>query len=118
MTDLSDHNYDLSPDYFIPPAREKAMELRSARQRLNVKRNDLLVSLHVVNSIETELIRAEWMNWLLEESFMCDEVGKALAEEPEEVVNERMHDLVVLGEYCADCRRVWEYTRGRLTEMF
>jgi len=117
VTDLSDPNYDILPDYSFPITKGKAMELRSARQRLHVKRNDLLVSIHVVNSIEQELIRAEWMNWLLEENYMCREVARRLTEADDEVISERIDDIVLLRRYCDDCNQVWDDTRGQLSEI-
>lgn len=45
--------------------------LRRSRQRLGSQRHDLLVALRVVNSIEREMVEAQWEAWLNEENAMC-----------------------------------------------
>ncbi|KAI9873977.1 MAG: SNF1-interacting protein, partial [Pleopsidium flavum] len=48
-----------------------ARRLRRTRQHLGSYRHDLLVAMRVVNSVEQEMLRAEWENWLLDETNRC-----------------------------------------------
>jgi hypothetical protein len=36
--------------------------------------------MRLVNSVETEVMRSEWENWLMDENFRCEQVGAALQE--------------------------------------
>ncbi|KAK5627878.1 hypothetical protein RRF57_003593 [Xylaria bambusicola] len=36
--------------------------------------------MRLVNSVETEMLRSEWENWLMDESSRCEQVGIALQE--------------------------------------
>lgn len=72
-----------SPD---PPAltsastSSTARRLHRTRQTLGSYRHDLLVAMRVVNSVEREMLRAEWENWLLDENNRCRQVGRMLQE--------------------------------------
>ncbi len=46
--------------------------LRRSRRRLGSQRHDLLVALRVVNSIEREMVDAEWEGWLEDENTKCE----------------------------------------------
>ena len=35
--------------------------------------------MRLVNTVERELLRSEWENWLLDENLRCDQVAEALA---------------------------------------
>ena len=48
-----------------------ACRLQRSREHLGLQRHDLLVAMRVVNSIEREMLQAEWENWLLEENAKC-----------------------------------------------
>lgn len=48
-----------------------ARRLQRSREHLGLQRHDLLVAMRVVNSIEREMLQAEWENWLLEENVKC-----------------------------------------------
>ncbi|MCJ1274419.1 SNF1-interacting protein [Puttea exsequens] len=52
--------------------------LQKNRQRLGSQRHDLLVAMRVVNSIEREMVQAEWETWLLEETARCKHMGVIL----------------------------------------
>lgn len=56
-----------------------ARRIRNTRQRLGLQRHELLVAMRVVNSIEREMLQAEWENWLLGENFKCRELGNILS---------------------------------------
>ncbi|KAF2118755.1 hypothetical protein BDV96DRAFT_487764 [Lophiotrema nucula] len=52
--------------------------LHRTRQNLGSHRHDLLVALRVVNRIEKEVLEAEYVNWLSEETRKCGRVGSML----------------------------------------
>ncbi len=60
--------------------RSTAQRLRRTRQHLGTYRHDLLVAMRVVNSVEREMVRAEWENWLLDENTRCRQVQILLRE--------------------------------------
>ncbi|KAI0887400.1 uncharacterized protein GGS22DRAFT_178533 [Annulohypoxylon maeteangense] len=60
-------------------SRATARRLRQTRQKLGSYRHDLLVAMRTVNSVEREVVRAEWENWLLDENHRCEKVEAALA---------------------------------------
>lgn len=57
-----------------------ARRLRRTRQRLGSYRHDLLVAMRVVNSVEREMMRAEWENWLVDENVRCKLLQSVLRE--------------------------------------
>ncbi|KAI2618719.1 hypothetical protein GGS26DRAFT_574270 [Hypomontagnella submonticulosa] len=59
-------------------SRATARRLRQTRQKLGAYRHDLLVAMRVVNSVEREMLHAEWENWLLDENHRCEQVGAVL----------------------------------------
>ncbi|KAI1346566.1 PH domain-containing protein [Xylaria sp. FL0043] len=59
-------------------SRATARRLRRTRQKLGSYRHDLVVAMRLVNSVEKEMIRSEWENWLMDESSRCEQVGMAL----------------------------------------
>lgn len=56
-----------------------ARRIQKSRQHLGLQRHDLLVAIRVVNSIEREVLQAEWENWLLEENVKCKHLGAMLS---------------------------------------
>lgn len=59
-------------------ANSAAYRLERTRQRLGSYRHDLLVALRVVNSIEREVVRAEWERWVQQESRRCRMIDTVL----------------------------------------
>ncbi|EFX04020.1 transcription factor [Grosmannia clavigera kw1407] len=53
-------------------SRATAQRLRRGRQKLGSYRHDLLVAMRVVNSVEREMVQAEWETWLADENMRCD----------------------------------------------
>lgn len=105
--------------YFDKSTRSTARRLRRTRQNLGTYRHGLLVGMRVVNSVEREMLSAEWENWLLDESARCAQVHSMLQEsrergegaatkgeplqqtgEPDERMLRRWQ-----AEYCGSCRR-------------
>ncbi|KAI0862361.1 hypothetical protein F4860DRAFT_502745 [Xylaria cubensis] len=62
------------------PSRATARRLRRTRQKLGSYRHDLVVAMRLVNNVETEMLRSEWENWLMDENSRCEQVGTALQE--------------------------------------
>lgn len=56
-----------------------AHRLQRSREHLGLQRHDLLVAMRVVNSIEREMLQAEWESWLLEETVKCKHLGAMLS---------------------------------------
>lgn len=77
--------------------RGVARQLKQSLQDIGVKRNQLLVSLRMLNDLEQELAFGEWRNWLLNELSKCDMVLGA--EHDSDVVQ----DLDELQRYCRSC---------------
>lgn len=104
----SDHAFsDLS-------TKATARRLRRTRQHLGSYRHDLLVAMRVVNSIEQEMIRAEWENWVLDETSRCNQIetmmhpSKALSEKQQalQAKRKRFADVKTsYQEYCDSCRK-------------
>jgi hypothetical protein len=116
LDDLADSNYDTSPQYTAPIARQKASKLRTARQQLGTMRHQFLASLSAVNAVEKELVEAEWTNWLSEELYQCDRAAQLLSRSSEEVLSEKAESISKIREYCANCNDVWETVKERFTE--
>jgi hypothetical protein len=49
-----------------------------SRQHFGSYRHDLLVALRLVGTVEKEVVRAEWENWVLSESARCKHVQSRL----------------------------------------
>ncbi|GAW19176.1 hypothetical protein ANO14919_086600 [Xylariales sp. No.14919] len=60
------------------PSRATARRLRRTRQNLGSYRHDLVVAMRLINSVETEMLRSEWENWLVDENSRCEQVGTML----------------------------------------
>ncbi|KAI0016688.1 PH domain-containing protein [Xylariomycetidae sp. FL0641] len=60
-------------------SRATARRLRRTRQRLGSYRHDLLVAMRLVNTVEAEMLHAEWENWLLDENLRCEQVAAVLS---------------------------------------
>ena len=79
-----------------------------------------MVAMRVVNSIEREILQAEWENWLLEEHAKCKHLGALIRRNSTDLVRRRAsNEQEALGadpsrlekvqawhqEYCEDCNR-------------
>ncbi|KAL1837919.1 hypothetical protein VTJ49DRAFT_3265 [Mycothermus thermophilus] len=60
-------------------SQRAARRLRRVRQRMGAYRHDLLVALRVVNSVEREMVQAEWEGWLAGEARRCELAREMLA---------------------------------------
>lgn len=57
-----------------PAHRASLGRLRRSQQRLGSQRHDLVVALRVINSIEREMVDAEWEGWLYGEVAKCKQI--------------------------------------------
>ncbi len=109
---------------FIPPKITKttlAHRIKTTRHHLGSQRHDLLVAMRVVNSVEREMMQAEWEDWLVGENARCTQLGVMLrqnqteptrtknryAKNPAEAVDERHLELLESWhqDYCGSCSR-------------
>ena len=107
-----------------PSTKATARRLRRTRQHLGSYRHDLLVAMRVVNSIEQEMMQAEWENWVLDETSKCKQIeamvqenrtAKALGKKQQalEAKRKRFADVKTSYEdYCDSCRREQASVRG------
>lgn len=101
-------------------SRGTAKRLLHTRQRLGTYRHDLLVAMRVVNSIEREVLQAEWENWLMNEKALCDDLDVMLRKDGEasredsNKVQKQLKGLASMskqaleewkGAHCGSCRR-------------
>lgn len=69
--------------------RSTAKRLRRTRQHLGSYRHNLVVAMRMVNSVEKEMLQAEWENWLLDENSRCRQVEWMLRENRTSIRNGR-----------------------------
>ena len=72
-----------------PSQTSAARRLQRSREHLGLRRHDLLVAMRVVNSIEREMLQAEWENFLLEEDVKCRHLGAILGQNTTELLGEK-----------------------------
>lgn len=87
---------------FGTSSKATARRLRLTRQQMGSHRHDLLVALRVVNSIEREMVQAEWEHWLVGEKRKCQQLGIMIREnrtEASQAAEVDSHDKEVDGKY-------------------
>ena len=73
--------HNLADTATTPKASQAAAyRLQRSRKRFGAHRHDLLVAMRVVNSVEREIVHAEWENWLHDENSKCSHIGSLLRE--------------------------------------
>ena len=88
---------------FQQPVSLKRQDLRDKLHAIARERNDLLVSLKMLNHLEEEEAKAEWQDWLLDELATCSQiVGQTFFTQESSELNSTME---VLGKYCDSCSR-------------
>lgn len=75
--------------------RAEAGRLRLSLHDIGIKRNQLLVSLRMLNDLEEEVALGEWHNWLVSEISKCDAVLGSEVEDTDTVAE--------LRDYCGVC---------------
>ncbi|RFU26822.1 hypothetical protein B7463_g9525, partial [Scytalidium lignicola] len=78
LTDLDESYQTAGFSFSESSARSTARRLRRSRQHLSSYRHDLLVAMRLVNSIDREVMQAEWENWLLDENIKCRQIDALL----------------------------------------
>ena len=78
--------------YIRPSQTPAARRIQRSREHLGLQRHDLLVAIRVVNSIEREMLQAEWENWLLEENVKCKHLGAMLSHNTTELLARKNND--------------------------
>jgi len=104
----------LASTYSQPASKATARRIHHTRQRLATYRHDLLVSMRLVNRIESDSIQAEYENWVAEEDSRCKALAKVLRDDSSS--KEASQLIATLGEdgsvddvknwykeYCAAC---------------
>lgn len=93
-------------------------------QTLGLYRHDLLVAMRIVNSIEREMVQAEWEHWILYENLRCQQLNSILNQNRTETSRkhtrkEDLHNQQIFStynrnhreiqawyrDYCESCRR-------------
>lgn len=64
----------------MPASSASIGRLQRSRRRLGSQRHDLIIALRVVNSIEREMVEAEWEGWLHDESAKCRQMDMFIRE--------------------------------------
>ena len=87
---------------------DAAPRLQRRRQHLGSRRHDLLVAIRVVNSIEREMMRAEWEGWLVHENARCQQLGKVIrlneTDGKGNKLSDRKQDVEKwFDDYCGSC---------------
>ncbi|MCJ1351474.1 MAG: SNF1-interacting protein [Icmadophila ericetorum] len=104
-----------NPSSAIPSTHSTytSRRLRRTRQHLGTYRYDLLVAMRVVNSIEQEMIQAEWEEWTRAENRRCARMRELLKskEDNKASVNREVSGTALgnvdrerFNEYCRSCR--------------
>jgi hypothetical protein len=82
--------YEIAGAPFLEAAtRSTAKRLRRTRQHLGSYRHNLVVAMRMVNSVEREMLQAEWENWLLDENSRCRHVEEMLRDNHSNTVQGR-----------------------------
>jgi len=93
------HAVTSSPDpSFSNPISRR---IRRTQERLGGYRHDLLVAMRVVNSIEREMMQAEWEDWVAGETGKCAKMRKMMERGNS---TQGMETRSRFEEYCASCR--------------
>lgn len=98
--------------FMRPSQTSAARRLQRSRENLGHQRHDLLVAMRVVNTIEREVVQAEFENWLLEENVRCKHLGAILRQNNTEVLAEKngngQHVMMDGGPRRLEETRTWQ----------
>ena len=92
LEDMDSHHESQQFSSMRPLQTPAARRFQRSRQHLGLQRHDLLVAMRVVNSIEREVLQAEWENWLLEENIKCKHMGAMLSRNTSDLLEEKTYD--------------------------
>ncbi|CCX34380.1 Similar to Uncharacterized PH domain-containing protein C19A8.02; acc. no. O13818 [Pyronema omphalodes CBS 100304] len=88
--------------------------IQAGQEKLGVVRHDLVVAIRMVNSMEKDMVRAEWERWVVGERRRCAMVRRVLGdritelEEGDEKIGLGGLGMEGLEEYCDDCSKAAE----------
>ncbi|KAI7185913.1 hypothetical protein D0869_08513 [Hortaea werneckii] len=97
-------------DMSLAKPQKHAARLHSTRDAIARYRHDLLVALRVVNRVESDVLKAEWEDWVRSEERKCAKVEKMLqrGESGKKSSQSKLEVDAQLGEefaeYCRSCR--------------
>ena len=77
-TAVSEPHYPVKGFSALEPQATTVRRLRMSRHTLGAQRHDLLVAMRVLNSVEREVVQAEWAIWLKDEDAKCRRLGALL----------------------------------------
>lgn len=78
--------------------------LQRTRQSLGSHRHNLLIAMRVVNSIERDVVQAEYEDWLIGENRRCKQLEDAVVANRTDLEGERLVEVKRWqGEYCDSC---------------
>lgn len=104
-------NYDKimnwSNDYVAQFSGEKAAALKESLLDIAVRRNELLVSLSMLNKLEEELAKSEWRVWLNQEMAVCDQMRHFAFD-----ADNSKFAMETLSEYCHSCSEEYSALKG------
>lgn len=86
---LAETNTPIQSSHSDPRQTSTARRLQKSRQHLGSQRHDLLVAMRVVNTIERELVQAEWEDWLLDEIVRCNQLGALIRQNSTQLLAEK-----------------------------
>ncbi|KAK6456310.1 Snf1p protein-interacting protein [Scheffersomyces xylosifermentans] len=87
-----------------------ALNLKKAFRDIGVKRHELLVKLNILNSMEEEISKAEWRNWLMSELSRCDFISTNILSNVDANDSSELQDgLNAIMDYCNDCSAQLKY---------
>ena len=117
LADMDAPYSSTDPVFSDPSTKATARRLRRTRQHLGSYRHDLLVAMRVVNRIEQEVRRAEWENWVLDETSKCNQIEAIMNENQTNKVSSKKQQVLEAKrkrfadakksyeEYCDSCRK-------------
>ncbi|KAK4985326.1 SNF1-interacting protein [Elasticomyces elasticus] len=103
-----------SPTATVVDAEASLTRLHRTRTALAKYRHALLVAMRVVNRIESEVVHAEWENWVEDESRKCAQLEAMISSSSESDGKEGKEGMALRGlgkleEYCNTC---WQEVEG------
>ncbi|GEQ69004.1 hypothetical protein JCM33374_g2674 [Metschnikowia sp. JCM 33374] len=101
---LNHHQFsDWAEVFKNAPVPSKRQQLRDRLNDIATKRNELLVSLKMLNHLEEEEARAEWKSWLAQELATCNQISNSGVLKSGEKGDEFHASMKLLGDYCDSC---------------
>ena len=91
-----------------PSQTEAARRFQRSRERLGFRRHELLVAMRVVNSIEREMLQAEWENFVIEEDVKCKRLGAMLRQNTTELLTRKQQRVSVSDPRRLEEIRAWQ----------